>query len=240
MNIPAAWAAADPSAGWRSAALRESRRLLGADMNKLAPSLGDGAGLILNRVGLMGTDVVVYAGVSDAAALQRDLGAMAAASKAQPIRLPFGLKGSLEADTIGGVDVHRLSLKPFLDIVVGIVDGHLVMTTTAERFEAIVTGGPSVLDSLPEPTTRTTFDSHQFVVSMDAERFASNVGPLLAMVPALPSLPATMLDVLSMFDDGALVASTIDGAYVGRLTLSRSAPGLWPELVDRGLSNLER
>lgn len=183
-------------------------------------------GVLVSELRLFGSDVVAYGEVSDAARAGATLDRVVASLKADPLRLPLGgTTEKIAADRVGDVPFYRLSMFPVAELCVGVVRGHLVATSTRQRFNAIVEGGPSFLERVREASYG------QAIASGALATLYVDVPATADILSGLSSPLARRLSLLSAFDT-AFLETSLDGTVLDGTWIVRSdTPGIWVELL---------
>ncbi len=161
LNAPALWswtrtnvidAIEDASAEFTKAeaAVRDE---LGVELDRDLLKQIKGSGmLVINHVGMVGTDVVFCVQLDRPDAFKETLTRIIDVAKAKPgtIKGPAG-PAPIEADEEAGVAFHKILMQPFAEVCCGVIDDHLVLTTTRARFAEIVQGKSGLADQVDYP-----------------------------------------------------------------------------------------
>ncbi len=182
-------------------------------------------GLLINRI-FPNPDIVLYMQVRDANRFDKTLESLFAG--------PIGTDLGFSPTPVGQLEAYSAAL-PFVgEVCVGLIDNHFVISTSRERYAAIVTGGgPTLLDRIDEPAvTDAVFDPMGSAMYWDLEKLPADA----SLVPGVDVKGSPMLDLFGEMRRVILLSSVEnDGmALNGRADVAE--PGVWQRYFVRLLT----
>jgi hypothetical protein len=150
---------------------------------------------------------------------------------------PGGGTAEIITDEIDGVTYYMLAVPMMFELCAGVVDDHLVVTTSFHRFRSIVAGERSFVDVMDNERIRKTLDDPTgSVFYMDFRGLARD---LKTMGPALGRGNAEIVDALSMLSELVSVGWADKEGFWQNTVFTAAEPGIWKRLVALALGETD-
>jgi hypothetical protein len=218
-------------------ALAEFREETGTDVEKdIIGQIDGNVGLLVGRVAMMGPDAILFVQLRDVARAQETLDRATARirrtleeARSDPNASARARSTTLTEVSQGNTTFQQLGLGPIGAVCYGIVDDHLVVTASAERYRLILTGNSGLFDGVDNAAVATALrDPGSTVMYLDFEGLARD---LSGFVPMIGPKVGPVMAALEALDD--LVATSTVGEDGVRQTfeLRASDADAWPMLM---------
>jgi len=127
----------------------------------------------------------------------------------------------------------RVQLSPMFELCYGMVDDHLVVTTSWPRYVAMVEGGPGLAAHLEDSHARSVLESPSGALTyIDFTRPVRDLGPMAPMAGPKGERAVDVLRTVSWTSAGTTYTET---GSKSRFVLMLAQPGLWPRLAAMAL-----
>lgn len=208
--------------------------------DELVEQIDGNFGLLVNSAGLTGADAVFLAQLSDPERFDVSLTQFAEwmeeeiakdAARADSTMRPRPPVYLTEED-LDGQRFYMLRTQG-ADICFGVVEDHLVMTSSRRRFRAVVEGDGSFVDMVGNDQIRAALGEREgSVFYIDFRSLSRDLGPILTMFGPDSDELLGVLEELS-----ELVSTTLwdDEGSRQVLTLTGTKPDMWERLIGLGL-----
>jgi hypothetical protein len=197
-------------------------------------------GLMINRVQFMGADAVMLMQLADPDAFYDTVDGIAGwIELALNLKQDGGKSGGgppnqkqkaqmTEAE-FDGVDYYKVMAPPAFEVCFGIVGDHFVVTVSETRFQAIVGGDGSFVETVGNRRVRETLaEPTGGVFYID---FEGVVRDLKAMAPMLGIKDGEIFEVLGQLSELTSVSTMDEHGMWSNTSLTAASPGVWKRLA---------
>ncbi len=191
--------------------------------------------IMINQVQFMGADAVVLLQVADPDVFYDTVDGIAGwiklsleLDKAKQDDQGQQPSAELTEEQFGEVDYYKVMMPPGIELCFGLVEDHLVVTTSVLRFEAIVTGGEGFVKTIGNEQITAAADDPTggvFYISFDAL-----VRDLSMMAPMLGIKDGEILEILGNLKELTSVSRMDDEGMWSNTTLTSVRPDVWKRM----------
>jgi hypothetical protein len=189
--------------------------------------------ILINQVQFMGADAVVLLQVADPDAFYDTIDGIAGWIKLsldldKSKQDPSGQQqpsAELTEEKFGDVDYYKVMMPPGIELCFGLVEDHLVVTTSVMRFQAIVSGGEGFAETIGNgQISAAVADPTGGVFYIN---FESLVRDLSMMAPMLGIKDGEVLEILGNLKELSSVSHMDDEGIWTTSTLTSAGPDVW-------------
>ncbi len=223
-------------------ALGDASEDIGVDIEKALISQFDGnLALIISQVQMMNSDAVMLAQVARPEEFQATLTEVVEtldeAVEVNPSEDSGQPNPELERAEFEGVPYYVYKVPPMLEVCFGVIEDHLVVTTSRVRFHSIVSGGPGFAGNIGNAEiSEALADPAGNVFYLDFQKLARD---LQAWAPMLGEETFELVELLKEMKDLVSVSRMDkDGGVWQKMTLTGAKPDIWKRLLAAGIEKI--
>jgi hypothetical protein len=190
--------------------------------------------LLINQIQMMNTDAVILMQLSRPEEFQATMTSLVeeidASIEVNPSEQSGKPNPELERDEYQGVPYYTFRVPPMVEVSFGVVEDHLVVASPQMRFQSIVQGDGSFIESIGNKEIRQTLDKKTGnAFYMDFQKIAAN---LQAWAPMLGDKDVyEWIDVLNGMKDLVSVSRLEDDGVRQKITFTGARPDMWKRLL---------
>jgi hypothetical protein len=191
--------------------------------------------LLINKVQFTGADAVLLLQVADPDAFYDTVDGIAGwlklsldLDKAKQDESGQQPSAELTEEEFGEVDYYKVTMQPGIELCFGMVEDHLVVTTTVARFHSIVSGDGSFMETVGNPQIKATLDDPTggvFYIDFDAL-----VRDLSMMAPMLGIRDGGIIEILGNLKELTSVTRLDGEGSWSKTTLTSTRPDVWKRM----------
>ncbi|MGD8412725.1 MAG: hypothetical protein PVF33_00745 [Candidatus Latescibacterota bacterium] len=214
---------------------------LGIDVvNGLIKQLDGNVALLVNSVQMMSNDAVVLLQLSDPDAFRTTMTALVeeidASIEVNPSEDSGKPNPELLREEFNGVPYYTFVAPPMVEVSFGVVEDHLVVTASKQRFTSIVKGGKSFIYEIGNKEVEQALESRTGnAFYMDFQKVAAN---LQMWAPMLGEESFEIVETLQQLKELVGVSRLEDDGFWQKMTLTGAQPGIWKRLLEAGIKNM--
>jgi len=195
---------------------------------------------LISQIQMMNNDAVILLQLSRPEEFRTTLSALVeeidASIEVNPSEESGQANPELLREEYNGVSYFTFLVPPMVQVSFGVVEDHLVVASSRQRFNSIVKGGRSFVDEIGNEEVKQVLANRTGnAFYMDFQKIAAN---LQAWAPMLGEESFEIIEVLNEMKELVGVSRLEDDGFWQRLTVTGARPEMWKRLLAAGIENV--